>query len=714
MVAVLVVVNAVPRTLLVHQGVAHAPLPHLGLRHADKVPKELRGELRAVRDVYAPPHQVVAHALCHHRVLFVLRVLQHLLPEPRCRCEQGPRRALAHKLQVRFDPVAGGALAANLVEVPSDAVVEPKERHPPVAIDDLVEAQLSHVRHGLCLRLALADGADVAPDPELLPQSSPPPVRPAHIVVDARHWHVEIEALGGYGAGEEEAVYGECGVFKVCEVDLHGAELDAPVDGVLVDGRGLEAHSVPVCALYVLKVVILPRVVLLELGVKDHEGVPDEEVRNVVGEARVEPRLLQARPRPLVDGAGDVVELVAHQAALADEAVNGRVPALVDPPLPLPQSLQPPLAPRPVVDAARDDVPTDVGVGQHAPPDGGRRGEGEEERREDCQLVVEEPRLAQVLGLKRHLEAPRAHAECHAIQVDRVWGEVLERFPPPRLSLHLLPLPLQRPVRVFVLEDRDGHHDLLPPPLADVCRKGGKAGVRLDALIGYVQGARNLPVWGGPQGRGRESGGSDARVDGEGEDRLAGLQELLDALAAHDHVGLHLEEVGGRVAVGLPGGPLEHPVGVLRVPDDVLGAVAAREAGLEFGEGFQDLGGSERQRRSPSLRVELDDEVLHLVPPAEEGALYILEVVVDVDELLHAVLPHVIGVLLGLLPLERRPGHVEEPHPRAWCAAPLPGSRASPSQSDAREKQQNEGRRVCDVFRYRDPGPSPLRRHKTA
>lgn len=46
--------------------------------------------------------------------------------------------------------------------------------------------------------------------------------------------------------------------------------------------------------------------------------------------------------------------------------------------------------------------------------------------------------------------------------------------------------------------------------------------------------------------------------------------------------------------------------------------------------------------------------VSHLVAPFQHVLLAVLQLVVDVQELDDAVLPDVVGVLLGLLPVERR------------------------------------------------------------
>jgi hypothetical protein len=77
-------------------------------------------------------------------------------------------------------------LAANGIQVSPDAVVEAKERHAPVAIDDLIKGQLGHIGLGLGLSLALAHCAHVSPDPKLFRRDGVPPVCPLHVLVHLR------------------------------------------------------------------------------------------------------------------------------------------------------------------------------------------------------------------------------------------------------------------------------------------------------------------------------------------------------------------------------------------------------------------------------------------------------------------------------------------------------------------------------------------------
>ena len=96
--------------------------------------------------------------------------------------------------------------------------------------------------------------------------------------------------------------------------------------------------------------------------------------------------------------------------------------------------------------------------------------------------------------LKRHLQAPCPHAKCHAVQVDRVWRQFPHNLFRIRARLNLSPLLGKCLVRHLVLVDRDGHHDLFAAALPDVGRQGRKAGVGLDANVGYVEGFGNVSL----------------------------------------------------------------------------------------------------------------------------------------------------------------------------------------------------------------------------
>ena len=65
-------------------------------------------------------------------------------------------------------------------------------------------------------------------------------------------WDVEIELEGENCSRQENYEHHEGGVFKVCELQVQGAELNAP-SNVGVCGRRLESHGLPVGGLDVLK-----------------------------------------------------------------------------------------------------------------------------------------------------------------------------------------------------------------------------------------------------------------------------------------------------------------------------------------------------------------------------------------------------------------------------------------------------------------------------
>ena len=88
-----------------------------------------------------------------------------------------------------------------------------------------------------------------------------------------------------------------------------------------------------------------------------------------------------------------------HEVALREKAVNRRITALVDALLPLPQFIQSPLSPRAIIHRSTDYIPSHVGVGKDAFPNGGCCSQREEVGSLDEELVVEETCLAQVLGL---------------------------------------------------------------------------------------------------------------------------------------------------------------------------------------------------------------------------------------------------------------------------------------------------------------------------
>ena len=65
--------------------------------------------------------------------------------------------------------------------------------------------------------------------------------------VGGREWNgdVEIQVEAEYGASDQDDKDGESGVFKICDLNLHRPEFDAPA-GVLVVWWRLEAHVLPI------------------------------------------------------------------------------------------------------------------------------------------------------------------------------------------------------------------------------------------------------------------------------------------------------------------------------------------------------------------------------------------------------------------------------------------------------------------------------------
>ena len=99
-------------------------------------------------------------------------------------------------------------------------------------------------------------------------------------------------------------------VLKICHLDLHWAELDAPAD-VGVGGGWFEADVLPVCGLEVLEVVGSGEIELLEVFGEDDEGVAYEEVGEVGGEEGVHAAFDEAGMQGRVD---DKVRVVVFGA----------------------------------------------------------------------------------------------------------------------------------------------------------------------------------------------------------------------------------------------------------------------------------------------------------------------------------------------------------------------------------------------------------------
>ncbi|KAF4508257.1 hypothetical protein G6O67_004663 [Ophiocordyceps sinensis] len=152
-----------------------------------------------------------------------------------------------------------------------------------------------------------------------------------HVLVDTLDGYVKVEVKGENGARDEHHEDGKGGIFKVGHLNLHGPELDAPANRVIGGGR-LEAHVLPVCRLYVLKVVRLGKVKLPEVLGEDDNGVADEQVGKVRGEAVVHAAVEQLGLDIGVDDEVRVQVLVAQPRVRRDVRRVGGVARLWDAP----------------------------------------------------------------------------------------------------------------------------------------------------------------------------------------------------------------------------------------------------------------------------------------------------------------------------------------------------------------------------------------------
>ncbi len=123
------------------------------------------------------------------------------------------------------------------------------------------------------------------------------------------------------------------------------------------------------------------RVVNVHVLCVEHERVSDEQVRHVVGEARihavVEQRLVNGRVL-------DERYVVVGRVLVADVAVVRVVAGLVDPEAVLVQGEFAALLAGPVVAGGAYYVPSAVHVAQVALPDGRRGAQGEKNGRQGC------------------------------------------------------------------------------------------------------------------------------------------------------------------------------------------------------------------------------------------------------------------------------------------------------------------------------------------
>eukprot|EP00960_Hanusia_phi_P017645 519669-Hanusia_phi.AAC.2 len=363
--------------------------------------------------------------------------------------------------------------------------------------------------------LQLLSDRHVLPEPKLPRRRRVAFMRLLHVLVDLGEGHVQVEPEVEQHPRDQHRHYRERRILKVRELHFHGAKLDAPAD-VAAGRRWLPPDGLPVGGLDVLEVVGRVGVRDVDPLAVDHQRVPHEQVRDVPRELLVDAGGDEGLVGGLVDGTGDVIVLVERGGrvrpllAVAHVRRDRLVPRLGKRPraaschpshLPLVRGsthFQPSLLRRPVIDRGGDGRPADVGVGESALEDGGRGREREHDRGEHRELVVEVPGLMDVAGLEGDLEAAHAHAECHAVHLDRVPPRarpVVKAGHAQHLVTALSRVGAALLVGAGVDEERDLDVDLGPPPLPDVPCQRRKPRVSVDHRIGARVRLRDRTEW---------------------------------------------------------------------------------------------------------------------------------------------------------------------------------------------------------------------------
>mmetsp|Transcript_117883 Transcript_117883/g.279744 ORF Transcript_117883/g.279744 Transcript_117883/m.279744 type:complete len:392 (+) Transcript_117883:748-1923(+) len=343
-------------------------------------------------------------------------------------------------------------------------------------------------RHGRLARTNVLDQIvgflwqDVLPEPELRLLSRVRAVGPLHVLVHLGQGlqQAKVEHQDRPRDDHDEGCEG--GVLEIRELHFHGSELRTPPNmggaSVGLHGRGLPADGLPVCRLDRLEVVRGAVVVQLHVALKDHQGVPGEEVGDVPGHCLVDALLEQQALHLLVDFARDVA--VAFGARV-NVGRYGVIAALALSPDPVasqagvrgPRSF-PSFRGRAIINGLADQAPAHIRGRQPALDDGSGCREGHHDGRQNGQLVVEEPGLVDVAGLECDLEAAASHAKSHAVHVD-----------------HWL-LFCCKLGRLLVFEQRHSDVHFAPAPASDVARERAKPGVGVDAGVGHEVGLRGL------------------------------------------------------------------------------------------------------------------------------------------------------------------------------------------------------------------------------
>lgn len=645
------------------------------------------------------PNQIMINLLTDNTVPPIRRMRTHKLAGPARRRPELAAGPLPDQIEVGSEGAARLDVDIDAVEVRFDEGDEAGEAAAAAgaAIDNLVNAHLRILvfdrakrtrwpadgRRGPGdggaaidrVRASNARGQSLAAEPKLGIRHGIAGVRRVHVLGDAGNGNVEVEIKRENGTGDEHDKDAKGGVFKIRQLNLHRAELDAPAN-VGAGGRRLEAHVLPVGRLEILKMVRRAQVEALEIFIVNDNRVADEQVGKVRRQQGVHTAALELRlDIGIVDELGIVI-LGTQTRILGNVGRIGRVAGFGDTPSIMQQGHFAKLFVGAVVDRAANLIPADIGLGEEALVDGGAGRQGQHDGTEGAQLVVQLASLVDILGLKGDLQAAAAHAKGHGVHVDVidpdgavalgvVIGPVVEVVVDGRI--------VPGPGRLDIAKDGHVDLDLATATSADARGQGGEALVRIGNLVGDKLGAKGL-AGRRIDGRG-EDAGAETGKGGHGDGMLLLVHVGAGQASPPLHVGLDVEQVGEADAPGPSGRRLEHVaaklgvedgqrsgIGVIVVLVDVLQgghAAALLLEGFIAGEGVENLGLSQGQGDIGVVVGVVDDEILDLVAPEEGVSLLAFGAVPVGEQLLGGQSDYLIveGIFLPRLP-RRGPGQL--------------------------------------------------------
>mmetsp|Transcript_14707 Transcript_14707/g.25440 ORF Transcript_14707/g.25440 Transcript_14707/m.25440 type:complete len:302 (+) Transcript_14707:907-1812(+) len=213
--------------------------------------------------------------------------------------------------------------------------------------------------------------------------------------IDFGKRHVQIEVVRKNDARNQHYKDGQRGILKVSELDIHGAELDAPSD-IRIQRRRFEPHTVPVGALNVFKVVHVLGIVQIDLFTVNDERVANEQVSHMASQQFVHPFGTQLFVRFAIDLERNiVVQGAVHFRAVGNETADRIVARLGNEPISLLFGT--------VIHGFGDYMPSHVGIQEVAPLNGCAGGQGEEDGSKHGELIVQQPAFVDIPRLYGNL-----------------------------------------------------------------------------------------------------------------------------------------------------------------------------------------------------------------------------------------------------------------------------------------------------------------------